>query len=76
LSDPVALRPAESPFKADLLKLLDRLRTEVEAGEMLAIAVIPIFASRQFGVRSAGNIGMVELAGYLGRAQLDALNAL
>jgi hypothetical protein len=70
------LNLAESSAKAEILAILDALRAEVERGETISLVTIAIQTGRDFHVRSAGDVSMVQLAGYLGAAQLDALNAL
>lgn len=74
--DAMPLKVAESPAKADLLKLLDELRAEIEGGDCVALVVIPIFTEMAFSVRSKGDISMTRLAGLLGRAWMDATQAL
>jgi hypothetical protein len=76
MSDPIALRIADAPAKDDVFELLERTRLETEQGEVLAVVVIPIHPNKEWSVRSAGDIGMLELGGLLGRAWMDAMEAL
>lgn len=69
------LAVAEVPAKADLLELIEQLREGVESGQVLSMVAIPIYGMG-WGTLSAGNISMRELAGVLGRAWLDATEAL
>jgi len=70
------LTPAQPPAKEDQIRLLDLLREEVERGEVICLFVLKVRAGQQFDVNSAGEISMATLAGMLGRAQLDALEAM
>lgn len=70
------LRTAEVPSKQEMLRMLQRLTTEVEAGEILTIVAIPIRKEREFRIMCAGKIGALELCGLLGRAWLDAQCAM
>lgn len=76
MAKPTKISFAEPPSKDDLLALLDELRAEVETGECLSLVAVPIFSQRRFHVRSAGELSMLQLAGLLGRAWLDAQDAL
>lgn len=70
------LSVAEVPAKEDLLALIEELREGVETGEILSIVAIPIYTSRRWSTTAAGNMTMLELAGVLGRAWLDASEEL
>ena len=70
------LTRAEPPAKQSQLRMLDLLRDEVERGEVICLFALTIRAERQFDVTTAGDIDMSTLAGMLGRAQLDALEAM
>jgi hypothetical protein len=72
----VPLRAAEPPAKAAVLVLLDEVRAQAEAGEVLAVVVIPIGTDKRWSTLSAGDIGMLELGGLLGRAWLTAMETL
>lgn len=76
MADIATLQIAESTAKADMLALLDRLRAEIEAGETVALFALPIHPSREFSTRSAGDIGLAPLIGYLAAAQLDAIKLM
>lgn len=76
MSDPVLLRVADAPAKEQILALLERTRIEVERGEVLAVVVIPVHPNKEWSTRSAGDIGMLELGGMLGRAWLTAMEAV
>lgn len=76
MSDPVQLRSADAPLKDEILAILERTRLETEGGGVLDVVVIPIHPNKEWSVRSAGNINMLELAGMLGRAWMDAMEAL
>lgn len=76
MTTPIHLKTAESPAKADLLAMLDTLRTEVESGETIALVAVPVHVSREWSTRSAGEVSMLMLAGMLGRAWMDATEAL
>jgi len=67
---------AVSPAKGEMLALLERVRTEIEAGECLAVVILPIHPNKEWSTRSAGDIGMLELGGILGRAWLTAMERL
>ena len=66
------LKAAEAPYKAQMLELLDELRKRVEQDQVIALVAIPIMPADQFDILSRGDIKSVALAGYLGRAWLDA----
>lgn len=66
------LKVAEEPAKADLLALVDELRAGVENGSIISLVAIPIHPNREWTTRSAGEVRMLELAGILGGAWLDA----
>ena len=70
------LAPAQPPAKESQIRMLDLLRGEVERGEVICLFALTIRAGQQFDVTSAGEISMATLAGMLGRAQLDALEAM
>jgi hypothetical protein len=71
-----SLKIASAPAKDDILAMLDRVRADVERGEVLAIVIIPIGTDRCWATLSEGDIGMLELSGYLGRAWLTAMQAV
>ena len=68
-------RIAEPPAKADILALLDETRVATEAGEVVAVVVIPIGLNQEWRTRSAGDICMLELAGLLGVAWHAAIES-
>jgi DNA-binding transcriptional ArsR family regulator len=70
------LEIAKSPAKERILKMLDTLRDEVERGEILALLALTIRTDEEFDVISVGEIRLATLAGMLGRAHLDALEAM
>ena len=70
------LKTADNPAKAKLLALVEEVRAEIEADQCYALVLVPIHAEHRFSVRSAGEISMAKFAGILGRAWLDATNAL
>lgn len=77
MEDNVArLELAQPPGAGELLRVLDLLRGEVERGEIMAMVVISIRAEQEFDVTSSGDIHLTTLAGILGRAHLDALEAM
>lgn len=77
MEDNVArLELAQPPGVGELLRVLDLLRGEVERGEIMAMVVISIRAEQTFDVTSSGDIHLATLAGMLGRAHLDALEAM
>lgn len=76
MSDPILLKKAESPTKARFLELVDEVRQEIESGRCLSLVLILLFTELKFDIRSGGEIGMAKIAGILGRAWLDATNAL
>ena len=67
---------ADAPAKDDVLALLDEVRAETERGDVLALVVIPIHPDMQWSTRSAGDIGMLNFGGILGRAWLTAMEAV
>lgn len=73
---PLRLAVAENPVRQDLLDALDRVRAEVLLGKTLALILIPVHVGREFSTRSVGDISMLETAGMLARAHLDALESL
>jgi predicted HTH domain antitoxin len=75
-ADPISLSQAKNPSKEALLALVDELRGEIERNECLALIVVPLFNEHRFHVRSAGSISMAKMAGLLGRAWMDATQAL
>jgi hypothetical protein len=70
------LKVAEAPAKDNLLALVEELRAGIEGGTIISLVAIPIHPSREWTVRSAGEVRMLELAGILGGAWLDAQEAL
>lgn len=70
------VRKAEPPAKADILALLDDIRSQVERNEVLALVLIPIGMDKCWSTLSAGDIKMLELGGLLGRAWLTAMEAV
>lgn len=58
------------------LRLLDALREEIERGKVVCLFTLLVRSDRTFDVTSAGDISMATLAGMLGKAQLDALQAI
>jgi hypothetical protein len=72
----IPLKTADNPAKAKLLALVDEVRAEIEADQCLALVIVPLFGELKFHVRSAGDISMARLAGILGRAWMDATEAL
>lgn len=71
----VELKPSEGP-KAEILAELAKMRELVEAGEITALFLMPICQQRTWRTISVGDIWMLELAGMLGRAWLDATERL
>lgn len=70
------LEIAQSPAKERMLKMLDKLREEVARGDVISLLALTIRTGEQFDVDVAGEIRMAALAGILGRAHLDALEAM
>jgi hypothetical protein len=68
----VSLVAAMSPSRKEMLKLLERLRAEIESGETIEIVVVTIHPNLEFSTLSTGELRCVELSGYLLRAALDA----
>jgi hypothetical protein len=75
LSDVVKLNPHEGP-KAEMLAELEKQRALIESGEIIALFLMPIGRERTWRTISVGDIWMLELAGMLGRAWLDATERL
>jgi hypothetical protein len=70
------LKVAEAPDKSTMLELLTEMRKNVVAGRTLAFVVVEIQTEEDFIVHTRGDLSYARLAGLLGRAQLDALEAL
>ncbi len=66
---------AQEAMKSQL-RLLDVLRGEIERGKVVCLFTLLVRSDRTFDVTSAGDISMATLAGMLGKAQLDALQAI
>lgn len=72
---PMTIRvlPDAAPLaKQEILALLDAMRQRAERDELLALVVVPIERGGGYDVISRGDIRPSSLAGYLGRAWLDA----
>lgn len=70
------LEMAQPPAKDRLLKLLSMLGEEAAKGEVLAMVAITVRSGEQFDISTAGEIQLAMLAGMLGRAHLDVLEAM
>lgn len=75
-ADVTALKVAEAPAKADLLALIDELRSGIEDGSIISLVAIPVHPNREWSTRSAGEIRTLELAGMLSAALFDAHAAM
>jgi hypothetical protein len=70
------LELAQAPAKEMILRMLDQLRAETERGEIITLVALTIRPGEAFDVSSAGEVRLTTLAGMLGRAHLDALQAI
>jgi hypothetical protein len=71
-----SLKIAETPVKQEMLSLIEEMRIGVENGTIISLVMIPIHPQASWSTRSAGEIGMLELSGLLGRVWFDAVEAL
>lgn len=77
MNEPVhSLKIAETPVKQEMLSLIEEMRIGVENGTIISLVTIPLHPHASWSTRSAGEIGMLELSGLLGRVWLDAVEAL
>jgi hypothetical protein len=76
MADVTALKPAVPAYKQEILDLLEEIRAGVESGETIELVAIKIGIDNEYWVRSAGDLSMVRMAGYLSSAWLSAAMAL
>lgn len=73
---PVHLKVAAPAYQQEIINELDHMRQHAVNGDLQSLVIIPIFNGGDFTVTCRGNINAIEMSGYLGRAWLDAMEAM